>query len=570
MNELERKPMITSDPFDREPLGDGRNSAWYDPWRNLLHHPPRKRRSRAGESARIPLHRTFNPEKSRVGLIIDAQGQQDVSALVSGFHEMVHWQQFCATSIGALLASIRAQQYDWIEAWPEISTASQKKVAKWRTSGHRPFPLTSSLRAEQAHLPDDVVPFSNIWWEYNWTSKLFLEGLFAKEDSGGMATGQIVGNVLGDIALMILDDDKRSDNRWLFELRDLYTNSGFDCLTRGQTGPKNMFDFGWDVVIGALSRGLTTRDLFEAGAVLHELRYSMYLDAAAPAKAKSKINKRWRERLRDPYFKAIRVFSDSLKLDDPGFVAAIEQMRLGFLSVLDLSLNPPVPPFLKIPDDRDNWPAAQLYPPARFSSLCRVLERRGADFLPSAMQEVSDFESELCEETGLAVAGRLEPPWLHRTPYDLVSLENQGLEAIMKISLLDYWIAVHRRYWELRNEYIGFGIDYLGAVRLEDDPNVNDVKFDYQHGAHCLPLLQVGSFPRELQLLPALGMENLQSRLLSLSIRDSLLDQVFTSARPVSLRHYPKQIQENPYWQQGFEEYLNTVFPYMPVKVVQI
>jgi hypothetical protein len=561
--------MTTSDPFDQEPLGDGRNSAWYDPSRNLIRHSTGRRRSVASESAGVPLYRTFNPEKSRVGIIIDAQSQQGVSALVSGFHEMVHWQQYCATSIGALLASIRARQYDWIGAWSEISTASQKKVAKWRAAGHRPFLLTTSLRAEQAHLPDDVVPFSNIWWEYNWTSKLFLEGLFAKDDSGGMETGQIVGNVLGDIASMILDDDKRSDERWLFELRSLYTNNGFDWLMRGQTGPKDLFDFGWDVVIGTLSRGLTTRDLFEAGAVLHELRYAMYLDAAAPAKAMPKVNTRWRERLSDPYFKAIRVFSEALRLDDPGLVAALEQMRLGFLSVLDLSLNPPVPPFLKAPNDRDNWSAAQLYPPARFSSLCAFLERRGAGFLPSSMQEVSDFESELCEETGLAVAGRLEPPWLQRTPYDLVSLENQGLEATTKISLLDYWMAVHRRYWQLRNEYIGFGIDYLGAVRLEDDPSVNEVEFAYQHGAHCLPLLQLGPFPKEIKLLPALGMDYLQLHLLTLSVRDSLLDQVFTSAGPVSLRHYPKQIRDNLNWREDFEDYLYTVFPYMPVKVVQ-
>jgi hypothetical protein len=560
----------TSDPFEPQPFGDGGTGGCLF-W-GLILVPPRPigRRSRAyGPRFGIPLYRSFNPEKARYNLVVDAVSQPDLGAMVSEFHEMVHWQQFCATSIGALLVSIRARMYDWIGSWSELPVSAQKKVARWRSSGKRPFPLTASHRAEQAHLPDEMVPFSNIWWEYNWASNLFLNGLFSKEDISGMATGNIIGNVLGDIAIETLDDDKRPEANWLFALRNLYTSSGWDWLTRGLAKPENAFDLGWDVVVGYLSSELTTRDLLEAGAVLHELRYAMHLDASAAAMTKPRAGRHLRERIKDPYFKAIRVFSDYLKLEDPGVVATSDPLRLGFLSLLDLSLNPPVPPFLSLPEGRDNWPAVQLYPPARFSILCATLGERGADSLPTTLLEVPDFESELCEVTGLAVAGQFEPPWAGRTPYDLIAVENQGLKATAQLSFLDYWMAVQRRYWELRNQYLGFGIDYLGAVRLDDDPLVGMTKLDILHGAHCLPLLQVGPFLKKVQILPALGMENLQSHLLSLSVRDSLLDQVFTSAGPVSLRHYPQQIVESSHWREDFEAYFNDLFPYMPVKVAQ-
>jgi len=90
--------------------------------------------------------------------------------------------------------------------------------------------------------------------------------------------------------------------------------------------------------------GLSTHDLFEAGAVVHELT------ALAMSRLMGIDDADIIERLREretqigphPYFKAVRVFCRYAGIDDPRRVAVVDPIRRAFHAILDLALNPVV------------------------------------------------------------------------------------------------------------------------------------------------------------------------------------------------------------------------------------
>lgn len=517
--------------FPRKALGDGVTTARYDPHTFLMWH--RKASLRPVQRFGLKAYESLNHRKPGV-LVIDMEASDAPVDLIAAFHEKTHWIQYCATSIGCLLTAVKLYQHLWVRLeLPEVSPRVRAQLFDWRRSGRPIFTIDATNGVVLDHLSKDGRAFAETWWEYQVAFSL-LSGDLARAELKGHDLSTALGRVLGFIAGSALGL-KAADTETSFALMDAFGTAQWNQLDTAKYG-------------------LTTHDLFEAGAVVHELT------ALAMSRLMGIDDADIIERLREreaqvgphPYFKAVRFFCQYAGIDDPLRVAVADPLRRAFHAIVDLALNPPVPPFVsfELLDELRKRPGGafslkQLYPPLRFHALCLGIKALGQGACPSDDAETAEFESKLCSITGVITPPRsFEGPWAGCQAIDLTVLEDNE-EALRRLRLLDYFRAVHRELWQLRQSHVGFSSGYLESVRLDKDPETSDRLLLERHGAVVQPLVQIGRWLKGYDMLPAPGLERLQIHLLAKSAFEYLLPDIFGDSGPLSLSSYPPFVRRN-------------------------
>lgn len=525
--------MPSSRQFFRQPLGDGVTTARYDPHTMLLWH--RKGAVRQAERLGIKAYEGLNHRKPWIH--IDLEGADAPVDVIAAFHEQTHWIQFSATSIGALLTTIRLYQHFWLRLeLPHVGPAVRDEAVERRRRGQPIFALDDDFGLVRDHLSDDWREMGQTWWEHALAYD-FLLGRVGSRELRRHDRGDAIGGVLGFIAHDAVSGT--GDERELFL-----------ALTNAFGSPE------WNMLDTARCE-LTTEELFEAGAVVNELRT---LAAARAAGIRDRtLDQRRRDRIAripaDPYFAAVRVFCRYVGLD-PSVMVDDEDVQRGFLAVLDLALNPPVPPYIsralaeRIAEGPPGGALSvkQLYPPLRFLSLClalqALLQHRQAGF-PADDSEAADLEEKLCYVSQLVATSDLPDPWEHHEPHDFTLLE-EDLAAVQTLRLLDYVRTVQKQLWRLRRAHPGFSTDHVDAVVLDEDPDRSKRLLLGHFGGIVQPLIQMGRFGKgRYTLLPAPGLELLQHALLTKSAFEYLLPDIFCGVGPLTLDQFPSAFATN-------------------------
>ena len=512
-------------------LGDGVTTARYDPHTFLMWH--RKASLRPAQRFGLKAYESLNHRKPGA-LVIDMEAGDAPVDLIAAFHEKTHWIQYCATSIGCLLNAVKLYQYLWVRLeLPEIPPRVRAQLFDWRRSGRPIFTIDATNGVVLDHLSEDGRAFAETWWEYQVAFSL-LSGDLGSTELKGHDLSTALGRVLGFIAHRALGL-KATDTEALVALMEAFGTAQWNDLDTAEYG-------------------LSTHDLFEAGAVVHELT------ALAMSRLMGIDDADIIERLREretqigphPYFKAVRVFCRYAGIDDPRRVAVVDPIRRAFHAIVELALNPPVPPFVsfELLDKLRKRPGGvfslqQLYPPLRFHTLCLGMKALGQGVCPADDAQTAELESKLCSATGVITPPRsFEGPWPGCQAIDLTALEDDE-EALRRLRLVDYFCAVHKEFWQLRRSHLGFSTGYLEAVRLDKHPRTSDRLLLERHGAAVQPLVQIGRWLNDYNMLPAPGLERLQIHMLAKSAFEYLLFDIFGDCGPLSLSSYPPFIRRN-------------------------
>jgi hypothetical protein len=526
--------------FPRDPLGDGVTTARYDPHTLLLWH--RQGAMRQAQRLGIKAYEGLNHRKPWVH--VDLEGSDAPVDLIAAFHEQTHWIQFSATSIGALLTTIRLYQHAWVRLeLPHIAPAVRDAAVKRRRAGRAIFEVDADYGLVRDDLAEDWREMGETWWEHE-VAYQFLLGRVGSRELQRHDRARAISGVLGYIAHSAVGGG--GDERELYlALTNAFGSSEWNLLDTARCG-------------------LTTEQLFEGGAVVGELRT---LAAARAAGIRDRgLDQRRRERIAsiptDPYFAAVRVFCEHLGFD-PAVIVDDEDVRRGFLVVLDLALNPPVPPFIsrevaaRIAAGPPGGALSikQLYPPLRFLSLClafkALLDHRQAGF-PADHEQTAELQEKLCYVTQLVATSALPEPWELHQAHDFTLLEDD-LPALRELRLLDYVRTVQQQLWRLRGAHPGFSTDHLDAVVLDDDADRSKRRLLAHYGGIVEPLIQMGRMGKgRYALLPAPGLEQLQQALLAKSAFEYLLPDIFCGVGELSLGPFPAAFASN----EGVQERL--------------
>lgn len=519
--------------FPRDPLGDGVTTARYDPHTLLLWH--RQGAMRQAQRLGIKAYEGLNHRKPWVH--IDLDGTDAPVDLIAAFHEQTHWIQFSATSIGALLTTIRLYQHAWVRLeLPDVSRSDREAALRRRRAGHPIFGVDATYGLATGDLPDDWQEMGRTWWEHELAYQ-FLLGRVGSRELQSHDRAEAISNVLGYIAFDAVGG--RRDDRALY----VALSNAFG------TGDWNRLD--------TVACGLTTEQLFEAGAVVNELRT---LAAARAAGVRDRaLAERRKDRIAsvptDPYFAAVRVFCQHAGLD-AAVIADDEDVQRAFLVVLDLALNPPVPPYVSraVAERIADGPAGgalsikQLYPPLRFRSLClafQTLRQHGHGGFPSDHDDAGELAQKLCYVTQLVATTSLPEPWELHESHDLTLLEDD-LPALRELRLLDYVRTVQQQLWRLRSAHPGFPTEHADAVMLDDDPERSKRQLLAHYGGIVQPLIQMGRMGKgRYTLLPAPGLEQLQQALIAKSAFEYLLPDIFCGVGALSLGAFPATFASN-------------------------
>jgi hypothetical protein len=518
--------------FPRKTLGDGVTTARYDPHTFLMWH--RKASLRPAQRFGLKAYDSQNHRKTGA-LVIDLEACDAPLDLIAAFHEKVHWIQYCATSIGCLLTAIRLYQHLWVRLeLPEVPARIRAQLFDWRRSGRSIFMIDENNAVIRNHLSENGREFAETWWEYQVAFDL-LGGDLGSAELKGHDLPTVLGRVLGFVAHSALGL-KAPDTEALFALMAAFGTAQWNNLDTAECG-------------------LTTRDLFEAGAVLHELTALAMsrIIGIDDVEILGRLRERETQIGRHPYFEAVRIFCRYAGIDNPQRVVLADPLRRAFHAVVDLALNPPVPPFVsfELLDQVLKRPGGafsmkQLYPPLRFHTLCGGIKALGKGACPADDAQTAEFERKLCSLTGVIVPPRWsEGPWPGWQAFDLPALEDDQ-KALERLRLIDYFCAVHKELWQLRRSHAGFSSGYLEAVDLDKDPETSDRLLLERHGAVIQPLHQIGRWLKKgYTMLPTPGLENLQMHLLAKSAFEYLLRDIFGDSGPLSLDGYPPSIRTN-------------------------
>jgi hypothetical protein len=464
--------------------------------------------------------------------------------LIASFHEQAHWIQFCGTSIGALLTAIRLYQHLWVRDYlPYVSPVVRDELFEHRRRGKPIFAVDRDNGLVLDHLSDDGREMAHTWWEYE-VAYAFLRGTLGTPELLKHDRADVIGGVLGFIGHVAIGGKLPDD-------RDLLV-----ALMRAFATP----EWNW---LDTAKCEVTTEDLLEAGAVVDELATLAAGRAAGinDRALRNRHRKRIEEILTHRYFAAVRIFCRQVGLSDPLVIAEDEDVQRGFLAIVDLALNPPVPPFIsRVAAERiaSGPPGVisvkQLYPPLRFRSLClalrALLQRRRADF-PADDAETFELEQRLCYVAQLVGPWELPEPWPAHETRDFTLLEEDQSE-LATLSLSRYFSTVHQQLWRLRSAHPGFSTRHVDAITLDRDPDRSNQLLLSHYGGIVQPLVQMGRFTKGLYtLLPAPGLERLREVILTRSALEYLLVDIFGNVGPLSLDPFPAALAKSASVREG-------------------
>lgn len=359
------------------------------------------------------------------------------------FHERIHWNHLHATTIGAFLSFLRFSQENTAFQWlSHLSAPERAKVMAGRFGANsQPIVGIDQSGSRTPWLVDgsnELNMLRQIWHDHLLVQKMLYNS--SAQDAVSFERGEVLGEVIGDVLLI------------------LHERAG-SPLTGPEAIEARTFFRPPDSVAFVRTNGerITTRSLMEAHATSSELmnllRWALNSDVS-PRLTKLTFEDVIKDvRLRfsaGDYGTPARAFVYVLRSSLDAWQAWAPTFHL----ILDLALNPPLPPLVtKPPNDQAAWRWADIYPPYRFVRLCNSAAKIGLLKIDASDGETDAFARALCERSGIV-------HWLHFGNFNGQARHNydfnqpQSLESLTKSDLnyFDYLVWTQSKLWQRRRD----------------------------------------------------------------------------------------------------------------------
>lgn len=362
------------------------------------------------------------------------------------FHEHIHWSQQNATTVGAFLSYLRYSQENTAVQWLlALSSDERTRVIAGRFDAN-PQPIVgldkggnrSPYMVPGSH---DLNMLRQIWHDHLLVQTMFYNS--ALQDTANFKRETVLGEVICDTLLILRErSGKPLNGNEAIQVRAFFTPG--------------------DGVVFASVNGerITTCSLMEAHATSSELLNLLHW---ALGKDLSRVNAGL------TFEKVMERVQYRFSVGDYGIPARIFARILGcglnawliwaptFHLILDLSLNPPLPPLVvEAPGDQKAWSWAELYPPLRFVRLCDAVSKMGLLKIDTPDEKVTEFARILCNRAGVfhwmdfgVFKGR------PRQDYDFNRKESYEFLSSSNYSYFDYLVWAQNHLWQRRKSRPG-------------------------------------------------------------------------------------------------------------------
>jgi hypothetical protein len=379
-------------------------------------------------------HRVNDP------VIVNATGQFTDQVDASRFHELCHWYQFGGTTIGANLTLTQyLRDSSGVSNFSSLAPRERRAIIQKRNLGVPLIPLVNDYHCKHDKEYSDRWTLSKqIWYDYTLYHAIMLDGVPIEHMQNMPFLGRLVGEVNGDLIVM---RDESYDEK---PLRD---------LERYGIESKNRFRVSQISLVGSRGELITTADIMEANAVLNEL---FYLNAGIPdKKRRSKlIAVRLGEMQTEKYNRVIRYLCDIFHIEFD-LSRLYPSILLTFTALCDISLNPPLPPFVLVPSTHHENLWEEVYPPHRLRTAASAARCFG--FLDGMLvsDKIEHYQRAVCDLAKLTCHWDYTDPWPCTELLELSRVE-WSEEFVSQNDADIYFKSLQKALWRIRLENPGF------------------------------------------------------------------------------------------------------------------
>lgn len=373
--------------------------------------------------------------------------------LLTGLHEHTHWFQCHGTTVGAFLSQVRHSQALQTEAFLESLTPSTRDLLSQRRRQGCPMVPFKDNIPEFDVKNEELYQFQALWYAHLLVERLFDEAqklphLLSEEwEWCREAIGCTIAADTG-----VRESDASPENHPVHQW--------FGCLNAHLLVPSNLQEsqclprsLSGNEIVKRLSGGkwLTTRTLMEAAATVAEVAVIAW--ARAAGMMDEQLSLAWiHRRIMSAYCDPLLFLGQTVGKDS---WQGVSQLIPTFTAVVDLALNPPLPPYrVQPPADEARWRWEELYPPRRFIKMLEAWHHLNPQWLDkdATTDDIRFFQESFCEYFGWI------SPWELRHPYTLCD-EPLNFEEINSetfdhaIPSREYVLWVQSKMWDYRLQW---------------------------------------------------------------------------------------------------------------------
>lgn len=367
-------------------------------------------------------------------------------------HERVHWLQHLGTSFGALLESIRFSQQGTTLRWlRDVPNHEIVHLLDTRNNGVEPIlPLMSETLYPKFDASGDENPlnlFRQIWFDHQWIHSI-LEDSRTSEQTLGRPPNHVVGEIFGDVMLALTSEAGFKSEH--------YENRSDPYEPRSWFTPDLPITF---VRIGDMR--LTSRMIMESAATIAEMQ--LFTNGIWEQQiGREEMDRKYRQRvdaiLGGDYGIPVRGLLKILGMELSDYALVLPTTAL----LCFLALNPPVPPFVMFPPQKNgSWKWADIYPPIRFSGFCHAVRDIGLIESCSNHDEIDEYIKSIVAQSGIPTCLDLEyPKFEFRENTPDFSKPSQEYPRDLHAPIHDYIFWAQSKLASFRNHSLPFLVNF--------------------------------------------------------------------------------------------------------------